>query len=92
MRTIVRTIVRVFDGFKKFIYYCFIARIPIISGLILAVFPWIAQNGFPQFLKNLFAMENSIQIIFVMALLNNRINYSGIIGQINCCPKSRGSQ
>ena len=51
---------------KKFIYYCFIARIPIISGLILVTFPWIAQNRFPQFLKNLFAMESGIQLILVM--------------------------
>ena len=48
------------------IYYLFLLRVPIISGLILFFFPLAAQFVFSDFLKNIFVTENGIQLILVI--------------------------
>jgi hypothetical protein len=48
------------------IYYLFLLRVPIISGLILFFFPLAAQFVFSDFLKNIFVTENGIQLILAI--------------------------
>jgi hypothetical protein len=48
------------------IYYLFLLRVPIISGLILFFFPLAAQFVFSDFFKNIFVTENGIQLILVI--------------------------
>ncbi len=50
------------------LYYIFLLRVPIISGLILFSFPLIAQFVAPNFLQNIFVMDNGVQLITVMVL------------------------
>ena len=46
--------------------YLFLVRIPVIGGLTLISFPFIAEFIFPKFLQNLFVMESWQQLVLVM--------------------------
>jgi hypothetical protein len=56
-----------YKHFPDPLYYTFLLRVPIISGLILVFFPFIAQFTPAQnFFQNIFVMENGIQLLLVM--------------------------
>jgi len=56
-----------YDFFPNKIYYLFLLRVPIISGLILFFFPLIAQFTPAQnFFQNIFVMESGIQLTLVI--------------------------
>ena len=48
------------------LYYLFLLRVPLISGLILFSLPFIAQKLAPTFLQNLFVIEENWQLIAVL--------------------------
>jgi hypothetical protein len=48
------------------LYYLFLLRVPIISGLLLFLFPLISQFLATKFLQNLFIIESSFELSLVM--------------------------
>jgi hypothetical protein len=61
-----------YKHFPDLLYYAFLLRVPIISGLILFLFtlisfPLIPQFNASNFLQNIFVMESGIQLILVMS-------------------------
>ncbi len=56
-----------YDSLPSILYYAFLLRVPIISGLIFFSFPLIAQfTPAKNFFQNIFVMESGIQLILVM--------------------------
>jgi hypothetical protein len=56
-----------YDFLPNIIYYSFLLRVPIISGIILFLFPLIAQFTPAQnFFQNIFVMESGIQLTLVI--------------------------
>lgn len=54
------------EKINNYIDYLFLLRVPIISGIILFVFPIISQTFASQFLQNLFVMTSGQQLMMVM--------------------------
>lgn len=56
-----------YDYLPNILYYAFLLRVPIISGLILFSLPLIAEfTPAAQFLQNIFVMETGTQLILVL--------------------------
>jgi hypothetical protein len=55
-----------YDFLPNKIYYLFLLRVPIISGLILFFIPLISQFVASNFLQNIFVMKDGIELILVM--------------------------
>jgi len=55
-----------YDFLPNKIYYLFLLRVPIISGLILFSFPLISQFVASNFLQNIFVLKDGNELILVM--------------------------
>ncbi len=55
-----------YNSWANIIYYIFLLRVPIVSGLVFLSFPLIAQFVAPNFLQNVFIIETGQQLASVI--------------------------
>lgn len=55
-----------YNSWANIIYYVFLLRVPIVSGLVFFSFPLIAQFVAPNFLQNVFVIETGKQLASVI--------------------------
>ncbi|MGK7892150.1 MAG: hypothetical protein AB4372_00455 [Xenococcus sp. (in: cyanobacteria)] len=77
---------------KHYIYYIFRLRVPIVSGLILFLFPILANIVASKLIQNIFVMQNLVQLVIVMivsaiAALMVSYSFEGIFNAISDSPR-----
>ena len=64
----IRNIDQIIIFWKHYIYYIFRLRVPIVSGLILFLFPILANTIASKLIQNIFVMQNLVQLVIVMVV------------------------